>query len=106
MLAEHLAGRTTGRVFVTKNGKPLAKDSVRHSLHRVLAHLEIPKGGLHAFRHGRVSMLQKGGVPGDLIIKWVGHSNLRTTSSYTHFDDQYQKNIVQQVGLFAQEAAA
>jgi integrase len=93
-------------VFQTKNGRPLGKDNVRHALHRILAHLGIAKGGLHSFRHGRVSVLQANGVPPDLIKSWVGHSNLRTTSGYTLFDEVYRQNIAQQVGIFAQEAAA
>jgi integrase len=103
LLRTHLAGRTTGRVFVTKSGQPLTKDNVRHSLHLILDKLGIPKGGLHAFRHGRVSVLQANGVPPDLIKRWVGHSSTRVTSIYSHFSEEYRQNIAQRVGLFGSE---
>jgi integrase len=71
-------------------------------LNIVLKKLDLPKAGLHAFRHGRVSLLQTMGVPGDLVKEWVGHSNLNTTSRYTHFQDNYRQQIASQVALFAQ----
>jgi len=103
LLRTHLAGRTTGRVFVTKSGQPLAKDNVRHTLHRILDVLEIPKGGLHAFHHGRVSVLQANGVPPDLIKRWVRHSSTRVTSIYFHFSEDYRQQVARNVGLFAPE---
>jgi len=104
MLKDHIAGRTTGLVFMTKAGRPLGKDNVRHSLHRILANLKTPRGGLHSFRHGRVSMLRKSGVVlDDLVREWIGHSNLRTTSRYPHFGDSYRHEVAQQVGIFANQ---
>jgi hypothetical protein len=35
-------------------------------LHLLLKRLGIPKAGLHAFRHSRVTMLRKNGTPEDL----------------------------------------
>ncbi len=29
---------------------------------------------------------------GDLIKEWVGHSTLKVTSRYTHFDDSFRQN--------------
>jgi integrase len=105
MLKEHLAGRTSGRVFETRNHTALGKDNTRRMLHSILTDLKIAKGGLHSFRHGRVSVLQANGVPADLVKEWVGHSNLRTTSRYTHFDDSYRQSVAQKVGIFAKEPA-
>ncbi len=51
--------------------------------------------------HGRVSVLQASGVPGDLITEWVGHANLRTTSIYTHFQDGFRQRMASEMGLFA-----
>ena len=33
-------------------------------------------------------------VPGDLIKEWVGHTSLKITSGYTHFDDAYRQDII------------
>jgi len=30
-----------------------------------------------------VSMLREAGVPDDVVLKWVGHSNLKMTDHYT-----------------------
>ena len=57
-------------------------------------------GGLHAFRHGRVSVLQSSGVPGDLLKEWIGHSSLRMTSRYTHFDEAFRKQTANETSLF------
>jgi integrase len=57
---------------------------------------------MHAFRHGRVSVLQAMGIPGDLVKEWVGHSNLHTTSRYTHFQDDFRRQTASQVALFQQ----
>ena len=102
MLTAHLNGRTSGRVFQTNRGTPYCKGNVRRKLNEVLKKLKLPKAGLHAFRHGRVSVLQANGVPGDLVKEWVGHSNLHTTSLYTHFQDDFRQRIACEAALFAQ----
>ncbi len=102
MLAEHLGTRTAGRVFETRNGTPICKRNARRRLNQLLKQLTLPKAALHAFRHGRVSVLQSSGVPGDLVKEWVGHSNLQTTSRYTHFQDDFRRHVASQVALFPQ----
>jgi hypothetical protein len=102
MLAAHIGQRKGLRVFQTRNGTPFCKGNARRKLNQILKKLNLAPAGLHAFRHGRVSVLQANGVPGDLVKEWVGHSNLRTTSRYTHFGDDFRK----QVGLFAQASVA
>jgi integrase len=106
MLAAHLGERTGGRVFQTRKGTPFCKSNVRRKLRQILRKLNLAPGGLHAFRHGRVSVLQAHGVPGDLVKEWVGHSSLRTTSRYTHFRDDFRKQIASDVALFAQQSVA
>ena len=101
MLKQHLNGRVSGRVFQTTTGAPCSKDGVRRKLETILRKLGLEKGGLNAFRHGRVSILQASGVPGDLVKEWVGHSSLRTTSRYTHFRDEYRQRVVNDVGLLS-----
>jgi len=91
MLKQHLNGRTTGRVFRTKNDTPFNHRNVRRKLRSVLKQLGLKMAGLHAFRHGRVSVLQENKVPGDLILRWVGHSNLRTTGRYSHFSSDFRQ---------------
>ena len=106
MLSAHLGKRTSGRVFETRNGTPFCKRNVRRRLNELLKKLNLPKAGLHAFRHGRVSVLQAMGVPGDLVKEWVGHSNLHTTSIYTHFQDEFRKKVASEVALYSLENMA
>jgi len=95
MLKEHLGERATGLVFPSRNGTPLVNRNVNVNVLRVICErLKIPNGGMHAIRHGRISLLQAMGVPGDLIMKWVGHTSLKITSVYTHFSDQFRKQTV------------
>jgi integrase len=82
------------------------KAGAARKLNQILKKLNLAPAGLHAFRHGRVSVLQENGVPGDLIKEWVGHSNLRTTSRYTHFRDDFRKQVAANVGLFPQPSVA
>jgi len=66
-------------------------------LHPLCDRLSIPRGGLHAFRHGRVSHLQANNVPGDFTKGQVGHSSLRMTSGYTHFSEDFARETVERL---------
>ena len=98
ILREYLGSRTSGRVFQTRNGTPLNDhDLLRDMLHPICDRLKIPRGGMHAFRHGRVSHMQQNHVPPDFTKSQVGHSSLRTTSGYTHFPDSFKREIVERL---------
>jgi len=98
MLKEHLGGRTSGRIFETRTGTPLANHNiVRQVLKPICKRLGIAPGGMHAWRHGRVSHLQANNVPGDFTKNQVGHSSLRTTSGYTHFTETFIRDTVERL---------
>jgi integrase len=90
-------------VFRTASGKPNYRHNVWRKLKLILKSLGLQPGNLHAFRHGCVSMLQANAMPGDLLLEQVGHSNLKTTSGYTHFDDAFHQRIARVQGLFPRE---
>jgi len=99
---QHLAGRRTGRVFEARNGSPISGANIlKRVLHPILERLGIPKAGLHAFRHSRVTMLPKRGTPGDLQKLWIGHSSLRTTDRYSHTHEEleYRRLAASKAGL-------
>lgn len=97
-LADHLGERTSGRVFQTRCGTPLSDhDVLRDALYPICDYLKIKRGGMQAFRHGRVSHLQQSGAPPDFTKRQVGHSSLRTTSGYTHFDEAYARAVVEKL---------
>ncbi len=96
MLREYLGIRRTGRVFQTRTGRPLdSKDVLALVLHPICDRLGIERGGLHSFRHGRVSHLQAMNVPPEFTKSQVGHSSLKTTSGYTHFSDEFSRETVE-----------
>jgi integrase len=98
VLLEHLGGRTAGRIFQTRCGTPLSDhDVLRDSLYPICESLKINRGGMHAFRHGRISHLQQNGAPPDFTRRQVGHSSLRTTSGYTHFDEAYVREVIEKL---------
>jgi len=98
ILQEYLGDRTTGRVFQTRNGTPLNdREVLINILYPICDRLKIQRGGMHAFRHGRVSHMQQNRVPPDFTKTQVGHSSLRTTSGYTHFSDTFKREIVEQL---------
>jgi integrase len=102
LLREYLGDTRRLRVFEARNSSPLSGGNIRNRvLHPLLAKLGIPKAGLHAFRHSRVTMLRKNGTPADLQKQWIGHSSLKTTDRYSHTDQEldYRRNAARRVGL-------
>jgi integrase len=98
IIKEHLGSRTSGRIFQTRNGTPISDhDVLLDVLYPICDHLKIPRGGMHAFRHGRVSHMQQNHAPPDFTKGQVGHSSLRTTSGYTHFADSFKRDVVERL---------
>ena len=52
-------------------------------LHPILDELKIPRGGMHAFRHGRVSNLVYSGVSRAVIRDWIGRNSDAMIDNYT-----------------------
>jgi integrase len=83
-IEKHLAGRTTGYVFQTRNGTPLSLSNVLEDwLHPILDELGIPRTGMHAFRRGRISEWVYGGVTRQVIRDWAGHGSDKLVDLYT-----------------------
>jgi integrase len=102
LLRQHIGVKKAGRVFEARNGSPISGNNVlKRVLHPLLEKLGIPKAGLHAFRHSRVTMLRKRGTPEDLQKQWIGHSSLRTTDRYshTHQELEYRRLAASKAGL-------
>ena len=98
MLRDFLAGRRTGRLFQSRLGTPLEnRDICRRVLAPLCEKLGIKPGGMHAFRHGRVSHMQASMMPGDFVKNQIGHSDLRITSNYTHFEHRQKREMVEKL---------
>jgi len=95
MLKDYLNGRQEGLVFPARNGKPLRNNNVlRRRLHPILQALSIREGGMHGFRHGRVSFLVENNTPVDVIKAWIGHGSERMVRLYTHLRPQYRSRVL------------
>jgi integrase len=95
MLKDYLNGRQAGLVFSSKNGKPLRNNNVlRRRLHPILQALSIREGGMHGFRHGRVSFLIENNTPVEVIKAWIGHGSERMVRLYTHLRPQYRSRVL------------
>src|SRR5260370_1073915 len=93
-LKEFIGDRQSGLVFSSRNGTPLVHANVnRYVLKPLCKMLGIPVATTHAFRHGRVSGLQKNRVPGDMITGCSGHTSLKNTSNYTHFSQEEEREV-------------
>ncbi len=98
LLRDYLAGRQTGRVFQSRAGTPLEnRDICRRVLTPICEKLGIVPGGMHAFRHGRVSHMQANMMPGDFVMSQIGHSSLRITSNYTHFEHKQKREMAERL---------
>ena len=73
MLRGHM-GEKTGRVFESQTGSPISGNNIlERVLHPLLEKLAIPKAGLHAFRHSRVTQLRTNGTLGGFAdaVDWA-----------------------------------
>jgi integrase len=85
---------------MTKLGNPWKVGDVkRYVLRPICKKLGIPLGGMHAFRHGRVSKMQDEGVNEKIILLEVGHSSLRMTRRYTHFSHEQRRATAERLAI-------
>lgn len=105
LLREFLGARQSGRLFQSRVGTPLEnRDICRRVLTPLCKKLGIKPGGMHAFRHGRVSHMQASMMPGDFVKNQIGHSDLRVTSNYTHFEHRQKREMVEKLLSCTQSA--
>jgi integrase len=84
LLREHIGTHTSGFVFQSSRGTPLARSNVlRRSLHKILKQMGREKSGFHGFRRYRITHLRKQRVMEVLLRIWVGHSTHGITDNYT-----------------------
>lgn len=105
LLREFLGARRSGRLFQSRVGTPLEnRDICRRVLTPLCKKLGLKPGGMHAFRHGRVSHMQASMMPGDFVKDQIGHSDLRITSNYTHFEHRQKREMVEKLLSCTQSA--
>jgi integrase len=106
MLRANIGIRTIGRLFQSSRGTPLVNREIcRLVLYPVCERVGIARGGMHAFRHGRVSHMQASGMPADFTKNQVGHSSLRITSIHTHFEHKQKRELAEKL-LFCTQSGS
>jgi integrase len=94
-LRAHIAGRTSGFVFTTKNGTPWNADLVlkRH----LRGKLKVMDGHLHMFRHTFATRQLHAGVSVSVVSKLLGHGSISTTLNiYAHVLAEHLEQFEQQ----------
>ena len=106
MLKQHLGDRTKGLVFQSKRGTPLVNCTVVNKhLYPLLRRLGLERGGMHGFRHHRVSTLVMAGTPMVVIKKWIGHGSEDMVARYTHLRPDFMQDELARVPDFAPKTA-
>ncbi len=105
MLKGHLNGRSDGLVFRSTRGTPLINSTVLNKhLHPLLRKLGLERGGMHGFRHHRVSTLVMSGTPMAVIKKWIGHGSEEMVNRYTHLRPDFMRDELARVPDFAMQS--
>jgi integrase len=105
MLKQHLNGRTHGLVFQSKRKTPLVNCVVLNKhLHPLLRKLGLVRGGMHGYRHHRVSTLVMAGTPMAVIKKWIGHGSEEMVNRYTHLRPDFMRDELARVRDFISES--
>ena len=83
-------------LFATRSGKPYCANAVvQRKLWPILGKLDIPRCGLHAFRHTHSTLLVHLGAAPTITQAQLGHSDARPTlSAYSHVIQQSQREAV------------
>lgn len=88
-----------GFLFVTRNGRPPSSNKVvEYHLWAILDALEIPRCGLHAFRHSHTALLLDSGATPKVVQRQLRHADARTTLEiYGHVIGDAQREAVEKV---------
>ncbi len=87
-------------LFPNHQGRTWNAATLTRTLHGILAALKIKRAGMHAFRHGNLSLMDGLSVPLKVRQERVGHtagSNL-TLDAYTHAESADHQLAVQRIG--------
>ncbi len=89
-----------GWLFATRNGTPRDQNLVlERKLQPLLNSLGIKRGGLHAFRHANITLMDRLGVPVGVRMQRIGHSDPSLTlGTYTHIASEDDGRFAEQLG--------
>jgi integrase/recombinase XerD len=75
----------SNHLFVSKNGRPLTKNSLGYLLRRYAAKAGLPESGMHPhiLRHACATHLLRAGADIRYVQELLGHASLNSTQIYT-----------------------
>ena len=85
------ASADAGRVFLTKNGKPIERVRVWQLVKKYAARAGLAGVHPHTLRHSFATHLLGGGADLRVVQELLGHSDISTTQIYTHVDQTQLK---------------
>jgi integrase len=96
----HWKPNESGWLFATRWGTPWDQNLVvKRKLYPLLDSLGIERGGLHAFRHANITLMDRLGVPLKLRQQRVGHSEgSLTLDVYTHVASEDDVRFAERLG--------
>jgi integrase len=106
LLFIHKVIRINKSMYNQRVGSPKTRNATRWStsspkhLHPLLRKLGLERGGMHGFRHHRVSTLALAGMPIGLIRKWIGHGSDERVNRYTHLRPDFMQSELERVPDF------
>jgi integrase len=88
-----------GFLFATRNGRPPSSNKVvEYRLWPILDALDIPRCGLHAFRHSLSALLLDSGATPKVVQRQLRHADARTTLQiYGHVVGDAHRDAVEKV---------
>ena len=94
-------------LFANKLGRPYSANKlVQKRLWPILDALEIPRCGLHAFRHTHSSLLVEGGAPVSVAQAQMRHADPRITLGiYSHVVGDSQRDAVEKLAAILRPSA-
>ena len=82
-----------------EGGHQISTVHLLEKLKKVLAKVGIEVGGLHTFRHFFVTHCANQGVPPEVLMNWVGHSDLRMIVRYYSLKDEESRRAMSAVNF-------
>ena len=81
-------------LFLNQYGQPLSSSYLGHVVKRILKQAGIEKNGsCHLFRHSMATHMLENGAELRYIQAMLGHSNINTTTIYTHLSIETLKQV-------------